>query len=212
MYLQKKSFHDGIFMKPLRNISLLLIVIALIGCVGSSKPATHMYGTLETQKICRVAVLPFVNQTQYRNGDIIAYRIFTSELVNFDRFNLVQEGDVRKVYQQMQIFPGESPTYEQVRVIGERLEAEILIEGRIIEMTHGNRADEPFPVLGMSLIVYDAKKGVTLWTTYHRKKGDQYRKVMHFGLVNTIYALVQRMSREILNSWSEVGFKQCTET
>lgn len=192
--------------------------LALLGCLLLNScgfgggPLNHAYAPVEQRSFCKMAVLPFINETEYPEGDIIVYRIFTSELVNFDSYRLTQEGDIRKIFQQMEIYPNQPPSYEQIRSMGDRLGVGIVVTGKIVTMSDGDPGRGELPSLALSLKVFDTRAGTTLWTTYFHRTGDQYRKVMHFGLVNTINALAQRMSQEILNSWLTVGFNRCTES
>jgi len=166
---------------------------------------------LPQDTICRVAVLPFINNSEYNEGDLIAYRIFSSELVRTGKFQLAQEGDVRRIYQQLLLFPNQLPRLEQLRIIADRLDAQILITGTIVEMSEKNTGNNVNPTLTLNLQILDAESGRTLWLTHHKQEGKQYRKVMHFGLINTITGLVRIVSDEILELWYANGLKKCTD-
>ena len=193
-------------------VFFLFFLLFVYGCGGPTKPVMQFYEQISGQSYCRIALLPFVNETSYLEGDTIIYKIFESELINSDNFIVSQEGDVHKVYRQLAIYPGKNPNHEQLRIIGDRLDADLLVEGKIVEMSQGPNIRAGFPVLGINLRVYDARKGTTIWTTYYKRQGNQYRKVMHFGLVNTINALAQRMSNDIINAWFEAGLQKCVDS
>ena len=190
----------------------LLFVVLIGGCAGVGLPHVRQMAPLPEDSLCKIAVLPFINETEFVDGDIIPYRVFMSELNRSGNFYLAQEGDVRNLYREMSIFPGQRPQFDQIRVLSNRLNVDLLISGRIIEMAEDRTGREKPPVLGMNLSIINGKTGAVLWTTYHRREGEEYRKIMHFGLVNTITSLSQKMSREIIDSWFKKGLKVCNKS
>ena len=189
---------------------LLLVVVG--GCTGVGLPHVRQMAPLPPHSLCKIAVLPFINDTNFVDGDIIPYRVFMSELNRSDSFHLSQEGDIRSLYREMSIFPGQSPDYDQIRVLSDRLNVDLLISGSIVEMVEDRSGRGKPPLLSVNLSIIDGKTGMILWTTYHRRAGAEYRKIMHFGLVNTITSLSQKMSREIIASWFEEGLKVCNNS
>jgi TolB-like protein len=163
-------------------------------------------------EICRIAVLPFTNQIDYKQGGDVFTRVFTSELITKGNYFVSQEGDVRKILQQMRMLPGETLSSEQIRALADRLGTQIVITGAVLEMRdkikYGKKLD---PSVAVVVRIMEASSGRTLWTTYNRAEGHQYRILMHFGVVNSINALAKKTSAEILDAWQKKGFKECTE-
>ncbi len=81
--------------------------------------------------------------------------------------------------------------------------------GTILQMEERKERAGMDPSLAVSIKILDANTGETLWTTYHRRQGSQFRKVMHFGMVNTITSLAQRVSDEVLEQWFRKGLRGC---
>ena len=163
-----------------------------------------------------MAVLPFENQTNYRDGDILFYRVFTSELAKQGNFALVPEGDIRDVYRQIRVTPGSQDlSFDQMRMTGDYLKAEIMVIGRITKMGEvpsKNIKDEFEPFLTVNLRLFDVTSGRTLWSIYHTRRGGEYRKVMHFGLISTTTQLAEQVSKELIARWISEGFiGKCTE-
>ena len=111
----------------------------------------------------------------------------------------------------MRIYPGRMPNLEQMQIIADRLNAEILITGIILEMR-----EDPWqyatinPKIVMEIQVRDGRNGETLWTAYHRRQGTDYTKTMHFGTIHSLAGLSRQMVQEIINLWQEKGLPQCT--
>ncbi len=188
-----------------------VIVFALSGC-GLPPPNLQQLAPIAQDNICRVAILPFNNETSYSQGDIVLYRVFAAELSHMGNFMIIPEGDVHKILHQMHIVPGENFNIEQIRILADRLQVQLLISANIIEMDEDVDAGRTNPRLAIIFRIIDQESGRVLWVTYHRREGAQYRKIMHFGVVNTITELVRRVSHEVVDSWFQVGgLPQCVE-
>ncbi len=191
----------------LKTFSLLIssLVLFLVSC-SQKEPKIIQLAPLP-DSICRVAVMPFVNRTEYLDGNILFYRVFVSELAGLGEFEVVPEGDIRKVFRQIRVAPGlHQPNYDQMRIIGDYLDADILVSGIVLQMEEIPGKDEDIPYITVQLDILDAETGNTLWSIYHVRNGSQYRKVMHFGLINTITQLSKQTSEEILENWASEGF------
>lgn len=195
-----------------RRFSYLLLIMLLSSCAFKQPPTILKQGPLPGGDICRIAVLPFVNQTAYREADDIFARVFVSELVNSGNYQVSQEGDVRKFLQQMQILPSQVPDIEQLRAMADRLGAQVVISGTITEMKDTSEYGQHLePSVAVVIRVIDGDSGRTLWSTYSRREGQQYRRIMHFGMVNSITSLAKNVSSEIVEAWHREGFKKCIE-
>jgi len=159
--------------------------------------------------ICKIAVLPFVNTTDYVQGDAIVYRIFVAELNRLGGFSVAQEGDVRRILRQMNLTPKEVPGYEQRLVLADRLGVDAIITGEIVAMHEDEGVQETNPLLAVDLKLLAMGSNTPVITTHHRRRGEDYRKVMHFGLVNTMTTLTVKVSDEILEIWFAKGVKPC---
>ncbi len=196
------------------SVSLRLVLGLVLFCLASCGPKVPnlvKYASLPDERICRIAVLPFVSETEYTLADTIAYRVFMGELVQTGRFDLAQEGDVREAFRHMRIWPDQQPYIEQIKILGDRLRVGLIITGTVVEMDEVPMANVVNPVIALSLRIVDPLSGETLWHTYHRREGEYYRKVMHFGVLNTVTSLVHQVSQEVLDLWFKKGLKGCTD-
>ena len=213
MYIKNYTYPGPILRTILRfryGILLPICVMFINGC-ASRFPELQRLAPFPDEQICHVAVLPFVNESNYAQADLIVYKIFMAELLKSTHFHVAQEGDIRKVYRQLRIYPQHPPNIEQLRIIADRINAQIFVAGTIQEAQEKTSGQAPNPQLTFTLQIVDAASGRTLWSTYHTREGIQYQKVMHFGLVTNISGLARRMSQEILNLWSREGLQPCTE-
>jgi len=180
----------------------------LFAC-GKHLPITYRSPLAGKAKVCRVAVLPFSNESKYPMGGLLLYRVFLAEVIASRRFVVVGEGDVRKVMAQQRLVPGETPGDEFYRALVEGLGVDVVVTGRVIQMEEVRKGREVEPRVAFWIEVRDAKNGRVIWSTYNRKKGGDYRKLMHFGVISTVTALAKRMCDEVLRDWEKEGLGGC---
>jgi hypothetical protein len=199
--------------KIARGFLILSVLFMAVACSG---PKTHFHKLrpLPEPKICRLAVLPFTIDDQSVSMAHSVALIFQAVLAASDDYEFVQEGDILAVFHQLKVIPGSrQPRIEEMQIIGNYLNVQYLITGHILKIGEEMSADRgvyPFLALQMSLI--EAATGETVWTSYSRKKGDEKRVVLHFGLINSSTQLAGLMAQEIVSQWAAEGFTaQCIE-
>ena len=195
-----------------RYLIILLCGYLLSGCGVGKLPLQQQLTPLPSGPICRVAVLPFLNDSDFPLGGAIAGKVFATEFMNSGDYHVSQEGDVLKIYQQLRLLPGMTPSLEQMQIIANRVNAQLLITGVVLDMRE-NRGEHGTvnPLLVEEVQIRDGRSGETLWTTFHRRQGTDYKKTMHFGTIHTVTGLSRQMAEEIINLWYEKGLAQCNE-
>jgi len=201
--------------EPLLRLRLLLFMVfigvMLSGC-AETVPLHREIKPLPQGPLCRVAVLPFLNDSGFPLADVLLQKVFAAQLLRSGDHLVIQEGEVVKAYQQLQLFPGVSPGLDQLKVIADRVNAQFLLTGIVLEMRE-DRSDHQTvnPLIILEVQLRDAKNGEILWTTFHRRKGTDYKKTMHFGTIHTVTGLSRQMAVEIINLFYEKGLQQCNE-
>lgn len=193
----------------LTRLFLCTVLLSTSGCVSHTSPTEFQQLKKLSHQICQIAVLPFFNDTEYTQGGIIFYRIFLSQLNKSGDFDVVQEGDVRKIYRQMKINPKQTPTLEQTLILADHLNLQAVVVGKVVLMEEQKGSLQTEPKLAVDLKLLDATTGNIILTSYLNKSGEDFRKVMHFGLVNNITELAKLVSDEILDTWRENGVTGC---
>jgi polysaccharide biosynthesis protein PelC len=191
-------------------VLILILLLSTSGCRGSLLPYSQQMTSLPPGPICQVAVLPFQSESDFPQAGAISHKVFTAQLRSAGNYLVVQEGDVLKIYQQLRLLPWQPPTPEQLQLLASRLGVQLLISGKVLEMREdpGNQAAVN-PVLALEVDIFDGRNGGSLWRTYHRREGTEYRKAMHFGTIHTVTGLSQQVSREIINLWFKEGLTKC---
>lgn len=204
----------------LRKGKSFLAILLLLACVGCSPllpwsdrvPMHREVSPLPPKSGCRIAVLPFLNDSEFPQGGLLAQKVFAAQLLSSGEHVLIPEGDIVKAYQQLHLLPGATPTLEQYRILADRINAPLLLTGILLEMREGRSEHKTVnPQLIMEVELRDPGSGEILWTMFHRRKGTDYKKTMHFGTLHTMTGLCRQMAEEIINLWHEKGFTQCNE-
>jgi TolB-like protein len=202
----------NVFPDTLRKALMLCLFVLTLSACGLKDPHFQKLSELPAGSLCRVAVLPFSNETDFWIGNQMFPRIFSSEMMRIGNFQVSVEGDVRNVYRQLRAVPGQNLDMEQVRILADQLDVDFVVSGTLITMKEDRYGNNANPVLAVSIEILDADSGRVLWKTYHRREGREYRKAMHFGVVNTMTSLSRLVSEEIITYWiNSGGMQKCSE-
>ncbi len=187
----------------------LLLLAALCGCAGQRMPQTRMTAMAETD-ICRIAIMPFDNRTRDDRAATMAYRVFMAELVGASRFEVEPEGDVGLFRLRHRLFPGEMLLPDQYADLARQMKVDAIVMGRITDIGYDNsRGTLDIPYIALQIDLFDVRRGQPVLNTIHRRYGDEYRKMMHFGVITTTTGLMARMSQEIIADWLKKGVGNC---
>ncbi len=181
------------------------ILLLVMGCAG--KQRRHPLVTLagESRPVCKIAVLPFQNQTKFSAAGLILYRIVMAEMANRGDFQIVEEGIVRRILLQGKVYPGQAIGIEIRKMIVEATGVEAFLSGEVEEAIE----EKDRVHLAFRMRVQEAKTGRLLWTTYYARSGNEYRTVMHFGKIDTLTGLARQMVEDVLLTWQGKGLGGC---
>jgi hypothetical protein len=190
---------------------IMLLGFLCTGCgINDPLPLNQQIKPLPQGPVCRVALLPFLNESKFPAGDAIFSKVFAAQFQDAGNFFIIQEGDISKVYQQLQLLPGMAPTLEQLQIIADRVKAQLLITGSIIEMWEQPAEHNTInPRISVEVEIRDIRNGKILWATLHKREGYYYNKTMHFGTIHSVTGLSRQMAVEIINLWFKKGLSQC---
>ncbi len=190
---------------------IVILAVTFLSACASEYPRLTIVDPLPPGINCRIALLPFVYQGDFPRGENIFFKAFAAEMMTSAGFKVIPEGDINQLYKQLKLYRRDLPNEKQMQAIGNRLDAQLIVLGEIIGMTEVDTGSYVDTNITVSVRIHDALTGDVLWSTYHKRKGEEYRNVMHYGRVNTITGLSRRMASEIITKWAEEGMKQCSD-
>lgn len=150
--------------------ALAAMVLALAACSsGSSAKYTHPNADLGAIK--RVAVLPFENLTPERSASDKVQKVFLSELLATEAFDVVEPGQVVKLLKAERIESMEALGPAEIKRIGEGLKAQGLFTGTVVDFAESRSGNTPAPEVTIQLRLVEVQSGVTIWTASKTKSG-----------------------------------------
>lgn len=196
----------------LKWLTPLLLPLLCCACAGLGGPDT-LYATRNPERpVCRVAILPFANESSDPGVSLLASRIFLNALTSSALFTMESEGEVQRFLVRKRLLATDFMTADTAlyRDFSRELHVDAVIRGKIIEsgiQEYG--PDGVIPSLSLQVEMVDAETGQLLISTFHHRRGDDYRKAMHLGVVRTRSGLMDRMAEEILTSWKKERVANC---
>lgn len=193
--------------------SALWATLFFLCCSCAHKGANTIVMAPEGErKVCRIAVLPLTNESDDKSGGALVSYVFRNALIRADQFEVVGEGEVRNFLTKARILPddlAQAPlqTYE---ALGRELVVDAVVRGKVIDIGEKNLGREGvIPYLNVYLELVDVSTGRPIISGFHRRKGDEFRTAMHFGVVRTKSQLMARVADEILDQWEKNGVSGC---
>ncbi len=196
----------------MRQFLLLVSGLILVSCsaANSDKMITRVAGGELRSKVCRVVLLPFVNESRSEQLDIQAYRIFLAEIVKSGVFTVTPEGDLRDFFYRNRISPQTIWDRKLIATLSQQLDVDgalvvYIRDSNLVRGSYGSK--QTFVSLQVEL--HDARSGKLILSNFLRRRGSDYIKVLHFGVIDTVSGLLQRMAQEIIEIWNEEGVSGC---
>ncbi|MDY0211684.1 MAG: hypothetical protein RBR06_01610 [Desulfuromonadaceae bacterium] len=198
-----------------RILIVIRIVVLLLLCSvgGCTRGGEYVYTAAPQMQIrlCHVALLPLLNETENSTAATLSYRTMTTELMAVPQVRICNPAEVKNALRRHQIFPSEiySAPSSVFRAMAEELQVEGYIRGKVITFTQeyaDSTTKVPHITLQLELLKAD---GSLISQMFYTRRGDDYRSLMHYGVVYSYTELAARMTREIIAKWVEQGQVGC---
>lgn len=190
---------------------LLLLLLAVAGCSSHQGPQVRLSAAAADKSICRLAVLPFANETGRKAAAVQVYRIFSSELIASRSYQVEPEGEVYFFLHRSRLRLGDLLDSQDYAELARQLEVDAVVRGRVIALENRKAANGSLPYCALHLDLVSAENGELLASTYHRRSGEEFQKILHFGTIRTTSELIAQVSREVISTWQKKGLSHCSE-
>lgn len=134
-----------------------------------------------------------------------------TELIAATELQISNPTDMKNILRRREIFP--STIYAAPPEVLKEIAAELDLDGyirvKILEYERrqaGRSGEIPHISLQLELLEVD---GSIVSQLFHSRSGDEYRSIMHYGVIRTFTGLLSRMMEEIIQRWNEQGQIGC---
>jgi len=162
-------------MRPQRTTCALLAVHAAIalfavGCRSSGR-TTYTHPGADLGAIRRVAVLPFSTVGTDRTPGEKVERVFLVELLAMGAVEVVEPGDVARLFTAEKLGPAETLSAGELQRVGRALGADGLFLGQVIDFTQRVAGSTPAPEVTIQLRLVEVSSGTTAWSSTESRSG-----------------------------------------
>ncbi len=200
----------------MKSFKIIVFITALIGLFSScstvpvKEPTSGYVKIFKKEKIspCKVAILPFKNEVKDENAGEKTALIFYSAFVS-NGIDVVLPQDVKNLMTGRHFFPYQSIPQSFLDFLRNNLNVGLVITGKV--MTYrpyggGSR----YPEIRIWIEGISTKTGRRVFSAYVVHRGDDFRKVLEFGVVKSMTKLIFVSSDELMKNLQEAGIK-CLE-
>jgi hypothetical protein len=152
-----------------------------------------------------------LNESEDSTATALCYRTILTELIAAPGVQISNPTDMKNILRRREIFP--SSIYAASPHVLEDIAAELDVDGylrvKILayeQRSVGRSGKVPHIALQLELLQTD---GSLVSQLFHARSGDEYRSLMHYGVIRTYTGLLARMMEEIIHEWDNEGQLGC---
>ena len=155
------------------TFSKILIIgctLLIAGCAGM-KPTVFLHPQYNLGYVERVAVIPFENLTADQGAGARITRLFITELLSTETFEVVEPGEVSQVMQNYGVVRTADLSQEQIKELGRDLGVQALFLGSVNESSQLRSGSSTVSVVTLVISLLDTESGVNVWSATHTQNG-----------------------------------------
>ncbi|HDH53440.1 MAG TPA: hypothetical protein ENH24_03030 [Nitrospirae bacterium] len=158
----------------------------------------------ETGHSYRIAVMPFQNNTDFRNAGMIATYMFMVELLKNPEFEPIEYGNIRNLIVSLRIRNRGGLDYENMNVLSEKLGAGGILVGVVDNFTQGAGASSA-PKVAVSARLLDGGNNKILWYNSRQLSGEENIIAFDWGRIRSVHIVAYRVVSSLVKN---MGLRQ----
>lgn len=178
---------------------LLIILVSIIGC-GGMKPTIFLLYDYNFNYIERIAVIPFENLSKDKGADERVVRIFISELLAKDAFDIVEPGEVKKVLLKNSLSNTAEITLEQAIAVGKELNVQAILLGTVNESSTTRSGTSSISVVTIVSRLVEVESGTTIWSTTITEGGDSFLSSLFGSRTKSMSEVTRKCVKKTINT------------
>ncbi len=150
------------------------VALAALLCVSASCKSTttkYVHPNVDLGAIKRVAILPFENLTADRTAGEKLQKLFLTEVLSLDAFQVVEPGQVNRELKALRIESLETISAAEIKRLGEAVKADGLFFGSVVDFAETRSGATPTPQVTIALRLVECQSGVTVWSATRTTSG-----------------------------------------
>jgi TolB-like protein len=140
------------------------------GC-ASTKTTKYTHPNMDLGAIRRVAVLPFENLTQDKSASEKVQKIFLTELLSLEAFDVVEPGQMTQYLRANRVDSVEALAPTDLKKMGEALKAQGVFVGSVVDFADTRTGSTPSTEVTIQLRLVETQSGVTVWSASRTRSG-----------------------------------------
>ncbi|HDH04674.1 MAG TPA: hypothetical protein ENH01_03030 [Nitrospirae bacterium] len=153
----------------------------------------------ETEPSYRIAVMPFKNNSDFRNAGKIAMYMFIVELLKDRKFEPIEYGNTRELIVRLGIRSRGYLDYKNMNVLSENLGADGILVGAVDDFTKGAAASSP-PEAAVSARLLDGGNNKILWYNSRQLNGEENVIAFDWGRVISVHTVAYRIISNLVKN------------
>jgi TolB-like protein len=140
----------------------------------------------------RIAVMPFQNNSNFRNAGVIAMYMFIIELLKNDNFEPIEYGNIRNTIISLKIRNRGDLDHSKISALSERLGARGIVVGVVDSFSNGE-TDSSHPKVAITARLLDGRNNKIIWYNSHELSGEENIIALDWGRIRSVHGVAKQV-------------------
>ncbi|MBI4682024.1 MAG: hypothetical protein HY757_02855 [Nitrospirae bacterium] len=134
----------------------------------------------------KIAVMPFLNNSDRKNAGIIAMYMFIIELLKNQKFEPIEYGNIRDIIVSLRIRNKGELNFNNINALSEPLSANGILVG-IVDSYENGLDNASAPRVAITARLLDGRTGKILWYNSHELSGEENIVILDWGRIRAVH-------------------------
>ena len=175
------------------------VLVCLASC-RSTRTTKYIHPNMDLGALRRVAVFPFESLVPDRTAGEKVQKIFLTELLSLEAFEVAEPGLVAKVLTAERVESTVALGPADFKRLGEALKVQGVFLGSVVDYAENRSGTAPAPEVTIQLRLVETQSGVTVWSASRTRSGTTASARL-FGIGGqSLTEVARRLLREELST------------
>jgi TolB-like protein len=150
-----------------------------------------------------ITVMPFQNNSSFKNSGQIAMYLFLTELVKTRGFIPIEYGSLRELIVDKRIIHKGELNFQNIKILSDKLGIDTILIGEVETYSDGLETASP-PEVTISARLLDTRKNKILWSNSHQLNGDDDIIVLDWGKLRSVdivaHTVASRLVKDMITA------------